>query len=61
MNMSKTEQHPLEHLDAARSYVERLEARTSGGSVAVWREAVEACTGGLPSWAARKYRVRVKA
>lgn len=59
--MSKTEQHPLERSDAARFYFERLEARTSGGSVAVWREAVEACTGGLPSWAARKYRARVKA
>ncbi|HDR9337755.1 hypothetical protein L0Z13_13045 [Burkholderia multivorans] len=59
--MSKTPHHPLEHNGAAQSYFERLEARASKGAVAVWREAVEACTGGLPSWAERKYRARVKA
>lgn len=61
MSMSKTPQHPLEHSGTAQSYFERLEARASKGAVAVWREAVEACTGSLPSWAARKYRARVKA
>lgn len=61
MSMSKTPQHPLEHSGVAQSYFERLEARASKGAVAVWREAVEACTGSLPSWAARKYRARVKA
>lgn len=59
--MSKTPQHPLEYSGTAQSYFERLEARASKRAVAVWREAVEACTGGLPSWAARKYRARVKA
>ncbi|MFC5427559.1 hypothetical protein ACFPTO_01850 [Paraburkholderia denitrificans] len=59
--MTITEQHPLEHNAEARNYFERLEARASKGPLAVWREAVEVCTGGLPSWAARKYRARAKA
>lgn len=53
--------HPLELNSAARIYFERLLARASNGPLAVWREAVETCTGGLPSWAARKYAARVKA
>ncbi|MEW9586138.1 hypothetical protein [Paraburkholderia sp. DGU8] len=58
--MSKTLQHPLEYHAAARAYFEKVAARASKGPAAVWREAVEQLTGGLPSWAARKIAGRTK-
>lgn len=53
--------HPLEHNLAARAYFNGLRARASKGPMAVWREAVETCTGSLPSWAVRKYKARTNA
>ncbi|WP_146034405.1 hypothetical protein [Burkholderia thailandensis] len=58
--MSTTAQHPLEHNAGARRYFETLRARASRGPLAAWREAVEALTDGLPSWAARERAGRKK-
>ncbi|WP_157641767.1 hypothetical protein [Burkholderia ubonensis] len=58
--MSGTIYHPLEHNAGARRYFELLRARASRGPVAAWREAVEALTGSLPSWAARERAGRKK-
>ncbi|MDP9646152.1 hypothetical protein PQQ72_06790 [Paraburkholderia strydomiana] len=56
--MNKTLNHPLEYNATARAYFESLTVRASKGGVAVWREAVEQLTGGLPSWARRKLPAR---
>lgn len=58
--MSKTLYHPLEHRSDVRAYFDGLRARASQGPAAAWREAVEALTGGLPSWAARERAGRKK-
>lgn len=55
-----TAKHPLEVNEQARAYFEALHARASRGPVAVWREAVETLTGGLPTWAARERRPQPK-
>lgn len=45
--------HPLESNKPAREYFAVLAERANKGPLAAWREAVEACTGSLPTWAAR--------
>ncbi|MCF1444586.1 hypothetical protein ACI2VK_24135 [Ralstonia nicotianae] len=51
--MSRISNHPLEHNAAERTYFTDQLPRTSTMAAAAYRRAVEALTGGLPTWAQR--------
>ncbi|WP_146605451.1 hypothetical protein [Ralstonia pseudosolanacearum] len=46
--------HPLEYNAAEKSYFENTVLNCGPSAIATYRRAIEALTGGLPSWAARK-------
>ncbi|MDO3506047.1 hypothetical protein [Ralstonia pseudosolanacearum] len=46
--------HPLEHNQAERDYFTNSVVHCGTSAAAAYRRAVEALTGGLPTWAQRK-------